>query len=752
MKRVFFVSLVAIFLLFLLIGCVPQKPTNNSGGSQVTKKDIYNWKLSILSSTNPDSGIPVSEIEGKVLRVIPTSTGSNAIISDATTSIFVYKANINQSDVGKKMVIKNSVGKTYQQSLEIDLTTGQKELSDDNTQLNAALLNVALSSSASKETRALWDIRYAKVFGYFTGKLGSITNTYEFQYKTSEGETATILVYKKDDIDNVYTPTTTTAATLTGYTKYYNGTWEFVVFPEEIEIELPQVNNVNASYNPNTKILTINWESDVQNAVFEVVLYGEEEIISKESFLEKTAKFSVDNLEAVKSVGITAVKSKSKSKEKVIQNSEISVVTISLVSNLGAKYDDFNRKMYITWQWDSATELPEEYVIYRKSSGIYEKIGTSSTNSFEYEENNYEQLEGYAVAAIVKGEEGPKKDIDKASIKYTFAGGDGSESNPFLIGTPNQLKLLEEYKTMNKYFKLISNIDLSGISWTPVGNYSSDLTQSAFQGTFDGNGYKIKNLNYEDTSRQNAGLFGYLYNSTIKNLILENCSVKASAYVGTLSGAAKKSTIYRVGVRNSTVIGTSSSTNPYSAGLIGDISGGVLIEESFASNITVEAPNNDNARSGGLIGRAMHSTDGNNELKKCYATGILKFKSNTSSNIGGLIGLTSSATGSPNNNIINQSYAAVAPYNIATSGDVGSNTNWKGFVGGGTVVALDPTVMNYFDTGVSATASGSAKSTLQTGLTTDQMKQKTSFSGWDFDNVWSINDGVDYPRLKWETN
>jgi hypothetical protein len=30
------------------------------------------------------------------------------------------------------------------------------------------------------------------------------------------------------------------------------------------------------------------------------------------------------------------------------------------------------------------------------------------------------------------------------------------------------------------------------------------------------------------------------------------------------------------------------------------------------------------------------------------------------------------------------------------------------------------------------------------------MKQQASFTGWDFENTWTICEGVDYPRLQWE--
>ena len=38
------------------------------------------------------------------------------------------------------------------------------------------------------------------------------------------------------------------------------------------------------------------------------------------------------------------------------------------------------------------------------------------------------------------------------------------------------------------------------------------------------------------------------------------------------------------------------------------------------------------------------------------------------------------------------------------------------------------------------------------GKTTIEMKQQATYTGWDFNEVWSIDEGVDYPRLQWENN
>ena len=37
-----------------------------------------------------------------------------------------------------------------------------------------------------------------------------------------------------------------------------------------------------------------------------------------------------------------------------------------------------------------------------------------------------------------------------------------------------------------------------------------------------------------------------------------------------------------------------------------------------------------------------------------------------------------------------------------------------------------------------------------TESTTTAMQKKNTYTGWDFGDIWTIDEGNDYPRLKWE--
>ena len=91
----------------------------------------------------------------------------------------------------------------------------------------------------------------------------------------------------------------------------------------------------------------------------------------------------------------------------------------------------------------------------------------------------------------------------------SYAGGDGSKTNPYKIATAEQLaKLARDVNNGNtsqaflgKYFKLTADIDLSDGIWMPIGkyyNYGKDNGNNRlFFGKFDGNGHVIRNMHIQ---------------------------------------------------------------------------------------------------------------------------------------------------------------------------------------------------------------------------------------------------------------
>ncbi len=79
---------------------------------------------------------------------------------------------------------------------------------------------------------------------------------------------------------------------------------------------------------------------------------------------------------------------------------------------------------------------------------------------------------------------------------------------------------------------------------------------------------------------------------------------------------------------------------------------------------------------------------------------------------------------------------------------------WSGQVVGGLVGSNQPYGMPLGEIGDSyfliQADGGGPDNSLGVALTGIQMRQQASFAGWDFDKVWTICEGKDYPRLRWE--
>ena len=149
-----------------------------------------------------------------------------------------------------------------------------------------------------------------------------------------------------------------------------------------------------------------------------------------------------------------------------------------------------------------------------------------------------------------------------------FAGGDGSETSPFRIATPQQLALLHTYVDGYYSFILVNDLDLKnfdagdGGGWLPVG----DEKQRPFNGKFNGNGKTISNLTINRPNLLHVGLMGCMRkNAVVANLTLENVNVTGYEDVGALVGfMAQSSVVDNCHVRSGIVTG-----NIAAGGLVG---------------------------------------------------------------------------------------------------------------------------------------------------------------------------------------
>ena len=297
----------------------------------------------------------------------------------------------------------------------------------------------------------------------------------------------------------------------------------------------------------------------------------------------------------------------------------------------------------------------------------------------------------------------------------SFAGGNGSEADPYQIATAEQLaKLSKDVQNGNMYrnnfFKLTADIDLGEHRWVPIGIYkwesSGDVTNKMFLGFIDGNNKTISNLTIDERTDKNAaGFFGNIrnpYGDTVgaKDLTISNANIYADEnglselQAGILAGYVLANEDYQVVFENITVSGTvkitSTSGNNNVGGMIG-YGSRVKATDCKAENISVTGASN----SGGFIG-----VDVGSAYENCEVCG----KVSGLWGLGGFVGYTSTAT---DDDPITQSvfkkcaadveiegsdwnlggFAGYAEYgqfdNCVAFGDVTSTvTNWEPHVGG----------------------------------------------------------------------
>jgi hypothetical protein len=271
----------------------------------------------------------------------------------------------------------------------------------------------------------------------------------------------------------------------------------------------------------------------------------------------------------------------------------------------------------------------------------------------------------------------------------------GTRENPYLISNSMELGAIVYYSPYAHY-RLAASIDLAGIHW-------GTAVIPSFAGTFDGNGYTISNLTLEGGE---LGLFGRLESrAEVKNLGVVNVNITGSGdYIGGIAG-------WNFGtVAQCYSTGTVSGVHTV-GGLVGDNRGSITMSYSTG---TVSGE----WFVGGLVG----GNSGN--LSDCYSV----CRVDGDEDVGGLVG---------------NNYGTIKT--CYSTGNVTGNRSVGGLVGdnGGSVTHC------LWDT----ESSGQKISAGGNGKTTAEMQILDTFIDWGCycsKGVWTIDEGRDYPRLKWE--
>ena len=166
-----------------------------------------------------------------------------------------------------------------------------------------------------------------------------------------------------------------------------------------------------------------------------------------------------------------------------------------------------------------------------------------------------------------------------------FGGGRGTEEDPFLVASAEDLKTLsyvsDDELISGSFYKQTADIDLAGIALTPIGT----TYEVPFAGSYDGDGHVISNLSV-NTAGANAGLFGYLKDAVVKDIIIESATVQAGAnYAGAIAGVMNGGSISGCRVDENSSI---SSAARGAGGIVGFVRNGKISECASHAVMTAE--------------------------------------------------------------------------------------------------------------------------------------------------------------------
>ena len=218
----------------------------------------------------------------------------------------------------------------------------------------------------------------------------------------------------------------------------------------------------------------------------------------------------------------------------------------------------------------------------------------------------------------------------------SFGGGTGTQQNPWLITSQADLIALAEFLNSGNaetfdsenagvgnchgyYFKQTADIDLTGVTWEPIG-YSGDYY---FAGNYDGDGHTISNATSTGKNDANgfatAGIFGWVAFGSVENLHVKNANFVATgqnnySYVGGIAALCYASSIKNCSVVNSSLESRRNNNNNCAGSIVGYSYNGIF-EKCAAENNRVTSM----AYAGGFVGeQADEKNVGKSTFTNCY--------------------------------------------------------------------------------------------------------------------------------------
>ncbi len=374
---------------------------------------------------------------------------------------------------------------------------------------------------------------------------------------------------------------------------------------------------------------------------------------------------------------------------------------VATVKNLG----NYGQTVTVELNRNKTASIPSSLIAYNSTYGDFysynltftdtgaslstdDAVTTASTDPKQLNWTNWGVVTGntagsrYLVAAYDECNITTTVDITYPELSVTEFEGEGTEANPYLIKTRDDLILLSDKVAeitefdcttppattaycrafLGKYFKVTADIDMQNYKFTPIGND----WQHIFAGTFDGDNHTISNL-YVDKKTSYAGLFGRTDTvCVIKNIKFNGAIIKNQSSFSAVIAAWSLGSIENVEVANAEINGTSyavgavagiaygitnakvsdceiTSSYGYTGGVAGEVH--APITNSSATNVNILCASASSAApglpTGGVVGNLYNTT-----MDNCYYSGAIDAYSKYSEyqTVGGVVGWASAST------------------------------------------------------------------------------------------------------------
>jgi hypothetical protein len=439
-----------------------------------------------------------------------------------------------------------------------------------------------------------------------------------------------------------------------------------------------------------------------------------------------------------------------------------------------------------------------------------------SESSFFDEDISQEILTGEEVSQILTAKNAnvwygigkmAKHFFDKTVGKLCRSLSGSSETTTYPLSNCKELQGIRTDISLN--YELVNDIDCKDvIPFIPIGNESFPFT-----GTVNGQNYAISNVHIGHNCPLNTGLFGVTKSAKLHNIRLLhidiNCQNGNTENIGALVGHNSKSRVVNVTasvsistarhkvdsaggllglntgyVKNTKVNGKIETLGRYVGASIGYHSG--MVEDSCSDTVLQTTGPSQGFHhgsfigisqlghirrcysegkfimggldgAGGLIGKAVNSL-----LEECYSI-VNIIGTGWEMRVGGLVGdlINSQISNSyASNSVINSGDGKLhfgglvrlaSRGNIVHSYAVNQPNGGRFLDAGGLVLSADSQskIVNSYYNDETFPAGGVGKGIAKTS---EEMQEKSTFEGWDFEKIWTTDKNSRYPKFHWQKN